>query len=597
MNSPAMLSELLEFRRGFYRPTPQQTVVEWCEANLRLSQRQAEASGPFSTAARPYMREPLEAWKERAVESVTLCWGSQTAKSTTLMAGLAWMLCNEPSPALWLMPTADLGRSFVKTRWKPFLEDCPAMRAEWPAKADDFANLEQHFRRATLVWVGSNSPGNLSSRPIRVVVADEVDKFRSATKEESDSLWLVEERVKSYSGAKRFLTSTPTVEHGRIWQRFLAGDQRRFHIPCPHCKTMIVLLWDQVKWDPGARNDDQSWNLTKVRDSATYKCQKCGESITDSQKVVALRSGVWVPGNANAEPGARSYHLSSLYAPLRSCSWGSLAVRFLKARATKDGLHGFVNGDLAEPWKDELGQIDDFDFLGDRCGEYDFGDPWPEEVMRVFSADRQAKGGEHYWWIVRAFARGGRSRLVAYGRANSLLELEERRKAFNVPASNSVIDSGYSASDVYRFCRGAGWRAFKGDDAEYFLHRDQARGRTVRRLWDTTLVDIGLGQRKRTARTTGVVRLTRWSNPALKDLLAELMRGVAGEWTIPHRVGRDYLKQMSAEHRVEERDKRGQLKYKWHRVRPDNHYFDCELQATTVALICGMLDVGSLVEA
>ena len=33
---------LLDYRRSLYRPTPQQTVVEWSEANLRLTQRQTE---------------------------------------------------------------------------------------------------------------------------------------------------------------------------------------------------------------------------------------------------------------------------------------------------------------------------------------------------------------------------------------------------------------------------------------------------------------------------------------------------------------------------------------------------------------------------
>ena len=51
--------DLLEFRRGLYRPTPRQTVVEWAEANLRLTSRQTEHPGPFSTSVRPYTREPL----------------------------------------------------------------------------------------------------------------------------------------------------------------------------------------------------------------------------------------------------------------------------------------------------------------------------------------------------------------------------------------------------------------------------------------------------------------------------------------------------------------------------------------------------------
>jgi len=51
---------LLDYRRSIYRPTPKKTVVEWCEENLRLTTRQTEHPGPFSTAVRPYTREVLE---------------------------------------------------------------------------------------------------------------------------------------------------------------------------------------------------------------------------------------------------------------------------------------------------------------------------------------------------------------------------------------------------------------------------------------------------------------------------------------------------------------------------------------------------------
>ena len=97
--------EVLDFRRSLYRPTPKQTVVEWAEANVHLSRRQTEHPGPFSTSTRPYMREPMEAWRLAEVTECALCWGSQTAKTTCLMTGAAWMICEDPSPMLWIMPT------------------------------------------------------------------------------------------------------------------------------------------------------------------------------------------------------------------------------------------------------------------------------------------------------------------------------------------------------------------------------------------------------------------------------------------------------------------------------------------------------------
>ncbi len=43
----------------------------------------------------------------------------------------------------------------------------------------------------------------------------------------------------------------------------------------------------------------------------------------------------------------------------------------------------------------------------------------------------------------------GKSRLLAYGRCTSKVELEEIRKQHGVSAGNCIMDSGYMANDVY----------------------------------------------------------------------------------------------------------------------------------------------------
>ena len=584
--------DLLDHLSRLCRPTPRQTVVEWAEENLRLTSRQTEHPGPFSTSVRPYMREPMECWKDPTVSEATLCWGSQTAKTTTLMAGLAWLIDNEPSPALWLMPTENLARSFSKSRWMPLLEDSPAMIANFPADRHKLTNLEQHFTRATLTFVGTNSPANLASRPVRVLVGDEVDKFAAATDEEADALELAEQRLKAFSSSKAFLTSTPTVKSGRIWQRFLRGDQRRFRIPCPHCRELIRLDWKQVKWDPDARDDAGRWDFSKVRASSYYECQSCKGHISDAQKVAGLRHGKWVPENANALPGVRSYHLSSLYSPDRKCTWGHLAAAFLEAKEVPAGLQGFINGYLAEPWEEEMGVVDNWDFLDGRRAEYDFGEPWSEEERRFMAADRQESGGEHYWYVVRAFGPFGQSRLVAYGRCNTTLELEEIRKKWGVSLVNCMVDSGNKAAEVYRFCVATGgakgWKPFKGDDAEWFLCRRKEDGKAVRRVWIKSMVDPLAGKR---GPGRASLPLFRFSNPGVKDILLEQMQGLSGGWTIPRSVGREYLQQVTAERREESTDGRGRISFKWRRVRRDNHLWDCEVMIAAAAVITGNIGV------
>jgi phage terminase large subunit GpA-like protein len=273
-------------------------------------------------------------------------------------------------------------------------------------------------------------------------------------------------------------------------------------------------------------------------------------------------------------------------------SWRSIVEEFIAARAAirngnKEPMQTFVTETLGEPWKDELGEIDDFDFLRDRCGTWKIGDPWPDELTRFMSADRQEAGGEHYWYVIRAVGPTGKTRLISYGRAETKWELEELRKSHSVPIENSIIDSGngQSTAEVYRWCRATGWKAAKGDSSEGYIHRDPVSGRSFRRLWQISRVEPAIG--KIGARQV-TIRLYRWSNPGIKDLLFDSMTGTIPGWELPKDIGDDYLSQISAEHRVEVVDHLGHSKFVWKQTRRDNHLLDCELMIC-VALVASRL--------
>lgn len=582
---------LLDFRRQLYRPTPRQTVVEWCESNLKLTQRQTEHPGPFSTSVRPYTREPMECWKDPGVSEVTLCWGSQTAKTTTLMGGLAWLIDNEPSPALWLMPTENLARSFSKSRWLPMLEDCPAVVAHFPDDEDKLTNLEQHFDRCSVTFVGSNSPANLASRPVRILVADEVDKFAPASEKEADALDLAEQRLKAFSSSKAFLTSTPTTTEGRIWQKFQRGDQRRFYITCPHCKERIKLEWRHVKWDPNAKLDGGGWDFAKVRGSARYECQLCGQSITDAQKVASLRTGIWVPENKGAMPGVRSYHLSSLYSPDRKCTWGHLAVAFIEARDSLLGLQGFINGYLAEPWENQSAPTERQELVVSSSIEV-------KEKDAVFlTADFQAKS-PHFWYVVRHWSENGDSVGLAAGSCETWDELRDIQLKFGIRDVHTFIDSGYRADAVYAEClrwgqftkktippTWMGWVPTKGEDRKSWKNRITRTDQP----FSATSIDPHIGN------NTGLqgrlkLELLLFSGDTMKDILDRLRRGqTARKWAVSDAMASDeYWRHMDCEQRTAQYNpSSGRTTWKWipRSQRWPNHLFDCEvIQIAAAAL-------------
>jgi len=99
-----------------------------------------------------------------------------------------------------------------------------------------------------------------------------------------------------------------------------------------------------------------------------------------------------------------------------------------------------------------------------------------------------------------------------------------------------------------------GWKAMKGDDAEWFLSQDLRTKKTVRRVWRRVLVDptlrIGRGRVRRH------LPLFQWSNPSVEDHLALFTHGVVGQPTLPKKTGRDYVEQITAEVREEREPKR-----------------------------------------
>jgi hypothetical protein len=361
------------------------------------------------------------------------------------MAGVGWSLVNAPSPCLWILPNTDLARSFSKTRWQPFVQDSAALRAELPDRSQKFTNLEQHFLRATINFSGSNSPAQLSSRPVRILVADEIDKFARATEREAAALDLAEQRTKAYSSSKIFRSSSPTIVEGEIWQRYLRGDRRRFFLPCIHCRTFITLDWANVKWDQGAKLSDGTWDMARVRASARYECQHCKTAINDSQKLLMMRRGEWRATNQGALQGERSYQLSSLYSPDRKCFWGSLCVRFLQDKDSLLGLQSWINGYLAEPWENQESRQERVELISPPDA------PALPESVPLMTVDVQAVS-PYFWIVIRSWSKMGDSRLIAAAHADDWETIRRLQEVHGVLDHHVLIDSGHRTADVYEHC-------------------------------------------------------------------------------------------------------------------------------------------------
>jgi hypothetical protein len=553
-------------------------VIEWAERHVQLDSRLTARPGLYTTAYTPYVRGVLEALGDPGVHTVTLCWGSQTGKTLTLAVWLAYRIANDPAPALLVMPNADLARSYSETRLTPILQKCRPVRGLFPHDMDDFKILEMQFATMTLSLVGSNSPANISSRPICIAVLDELDKFAPPTEKEAAAYNLALERTKAFPGRKHVLTSTPTLSTGDIWQNYQAGTQETFHVPCHACGEMQGMEFGQIKWDEGARGEDGRWDLKRVQDTARYHCIKCNEGWGEGHRRKAVEKGRWVAGNGQADPGHRSFRLPSWYSNI---GFGETAKKFLTEKHYLHGLQGWVNGWCALPWED---QFSDEEAMAIPPGAFAKRQEWATPHILLAAIDRQI---DEWWYVIRAFARDGASRLWDEGRRRTIEEIAEMMQGQGV--KHVAIDSGYEAQDTYRIAARYGWTAIKGEERPHFLI-DHRGGRIKSVHSSEQATDAGC-------------RLLLLSSPACQDLLAWLRRGQGPSWEVAHDVSPEYREHMASHRKVHRVNRKtGRDQYEWIRIksRPD-HLYDCETYLAGFAVYgkviaaegAGQIDTGS----
>ena len=116
---------------------------------------------------------------------------------------------HDPAPILVLQPTLEMGDAWSKDRLAPMLRDTPALRgkvADPKARASGNTKRHKSFVGGHITIAGANSPASLASRPIRIVMADEVDRYPPSAGTEGDPVSLARKRTTTFWNRKLVLT-------------------------------------------------------------------------------------------------------------------------------------------------------------------------------------------------------------------------------------------------------------------------------------------------------------------------------------------------------------------------------------------------------
>lgn len=459
---------IVRYLHSFFAPRSVQSVPEWCCAELEFDEERNR--GPFKISGFEYLTEVLEWWKNPEFSDGVCVFATQLGKTSGIMGGVSHKAVNDPDRFLWVMPTRDLCSQFSRTRLQRMWRKSKGTRELIPSGAErhDFSTFHMRLGSSQIDMAWSGSPTALSSNPCGTVVLDEVDKF-PPNKREADPLQLAEERTKSTAAPKRLKTSTPTIPDGPIWREFLKSDQRRWFVPCPHCKKHIVLVWSKeftmmkqtgvessVVWDKDAKRSDGSWDLDKVEASAHVECCHCGGHIRDGHKTEMNRGGEW-RATAPAAKGYRGWHLPSLYSVMPECNFGVLARKFLQAKNSLEGLQNFINSSLAEPYMSQDNQAKRVELITAGLSVN------TEGRQTILSVDVQS---DCFWFTVLSFGppvlneKGellvADCHTINAGQLDSWESVEAKQAEFQIPDLGVIVDSGdktkRSGDSVYVQC-------------------------------------------------------------------------------------------------------------------------------------------------
>lgn len=433
------------------KPPPKLTISQWADAHRKLSPESSAEPGQWQTSRAPYLQGIMDAVSDPRYQRVVFMKSAQTGGTEVANNAVGYFIHQDPAPMLLVQPTLDMAKAWSKDRLAPMLRDTPALHGlvkEKRAKDSENTVLHKTFPGGHITMAGANSPASLASRPIRITIFDEVDRFPPSAGPEGDPVSLGRKRSTTFWNRTSLEISTPTVKGAsRIEQSFDESTQDRYEVPCPHCGEHQVLKWSGVQWPEGRPAD------------AFYGCEHCGAVITDADLPSMLTAGEWV--SAHPERSVRGFHINELYSPW--VTFGQMAEAFVEAKKFPDTLKTWINTALGETWEEQGESLDD-DLLAERVEHYE--SPVPEPVAVLTAAvdvqndrlEMEVVGwgdDQESWGIDYRVLYGDPAGVELWEQLNqALLGIYEHASGGNLRIAAICIDSGgHHTQQVYQFCK------------------------------------------------------------------------------------------------------------------------------------------------
>jgi phage terminase large subunit GpA-like protein len=631
-------------RRG-WTPPPRLSLPEWADHYRKLARAAGSLTGQWHTSTVEIARGPMLAVTEPGVHTITAMVCTQLMKTALLENIIGYHAHLDPCPMLLLQPKDDAAQQFSKERLTPLIRATPVLRdLIGPARtrsADDTL-LYKAFAGGFIALAGAGSPDNLARRPIRIVLADEIDKY--PVTREGDPITLAEERTATFAAWLSVRACSPTVsEESRIEDSYEASDQRRASLACPHCgHRQFPDFFKHVEWNK-TRNDAGRTTAHHTLSARMY-CEACGAAWSEADRLNALQSARWhqtkpfeccgarhVPlddyakawGEHDGEPAiaavwdwwddAQSRRYAVYRAKCPTCGrWGvdnqhagfqasklfspwtrdrphAIAGKWIAAQGDEEKLQAWWNTQMGLPYRAHTGRRVQAEVLAAR------GEVWaadvPEGVAVVtvgidvqdYRVECEAVGwgrNEESWSVAYHVIEGEFSDAKTQAQVDAWLRLTwERADARPFEVMAACLDSGgHHTQSVYEFCKARIGRRI------WAIKGESARGGERNPVWPA---------KRPTSRTKKTYRPIILGVNAAKDTIRQrLLLDAPGPGYMHFPADRDigYYAQLTSE-RLVIKETNGK-RYRVWELPPGraNEALDCRVYA--YGALCGLLHFG-----
>lgn len=445
------------------KPLPKTSVSQWADNYRMLSSGISAEPGKWKTSRAPYQKDIMNAFTEPGIHRVVVKSSSQIGKSDMMNNVIGRFAHLDPCAIMMIQPTIDMAQDYSKTRIAPMIKDTKVLNnLFYDVKSRDANNtiLSKVFPGGRLIMCGANSPAGLASRPIRILLADEVDRFPDSAGTEGDPVDLAAKRMTTFWNSCMGLFSTPTNEgSSRIDEEYLAGTQEEWQHKCPNCGEYHLLRhidmtvdYKEIKTPSGKK--------TVIVNDVKWRCPHCGFSF--SEKEMKQTPQKYISRNVDAlKNGIRSFFVNGFTSPWMT--WSKIMREWLEAKGDPEREKVIMNTVFGESYKQKGAFEDEQIFLRRRES---YGAELPNGVLLLTAAiDTQDNRLEYEvvgwgkeeecWGIRKGIVLGAPNQARTWKEIDSILDKTYHfADGKGLKVVRTFIDSGgHYTSDVYNYCQ------------------------------------------------------------------------------------------------------------------------------------------------